>query len=196
MKISAREKQFLIVGGALAALVLAYYLTSLLIPSREGLAATVESKKQYLLRQKELINQEEAYETRVAAYQQRLGQDRNRLLPGDNPTIAAASLQKVLQELADQSGVEITSKTMQPEQKIQDNLSKISVQLMMNCSIDQLVQFLVAVENYDKFLRVEELYIQALRLRNRDEIRPQVKVAGYIVTAPAAPKPAEKAAGN
>jgi type II secretory pathway component PulM len=196
VKITAREKRFLIIGGGITVLVIGYYLASSLIPSSVDLAQEIESRKALLLRQKEMISQEDNYKARVSQYEQRLAKDRERLLPGDNPSTAAASLQKVLQDFADRSGVEITSKTIQADQKIQDNLTKISVQLSTNCSIDELVRFLAAIENYEKFLRVEELYVQGLRLRNRDEIRPQLKVAGYVTTPPPATKPADKAASG
>jgi len=184
------------VGGGIAILVIAFYLASGLIPNSADLARDVESRRAMLLRQKEMISQEDSYKARIAQYEQRLNQDRARLLPGDNPSTAAAALQKVLQDFADQSGVEITSRTTLPDQKIQDTLTKITIQLSVNCSIDELVRFLAIAESHEKFLRVDELYVQQFRARNRDEIRPQIKVAGYVATPPPAAKPAEKAPGG
>jgi hypothetical protein len=45
-------------------------------------------------------------------------------------------------------------------------------------------------------LKVDELFIQGMRLRNRDEIRPMLKVAGLVATPPSVAKPAEKAGGG
>ena len=108
----------------------------------------------------------------------------------------AVSFARQSVDFADRSGVEITSKTVQPDQKTQDGLTKISVQLSTNCTIDELVRFLVALESYEKFLRVEELYVQGPPQRNRTEIRPQIKIAGYISMQPPAAAPAEKTAGG
>jgi hypothetical protein len=196
VKISSRERRFLIVGGGMAVLVVAFYLGSRLLPSSSDLALEVEAKRAMLLKQKEMVSQEEGYKARIVKDEQRLVQARARLLPGENPSIAAQALQKVLKDYADQSGVEITSTTIMPDQKVQDGLVKITVQLSVNCSIDELVRFGVLVENYEKFLRVEELYVQQFRLRNKDEIRPQIKIAGYVATPLPAAKPAEKAAGG
>jgi len=187
---------FLYVGGGITILVIVFYLASAWIPSREGLSATVDYKKKFLLKEKETLSQEEAFKARVAQDEERLAQNRSRLLPGDNPAIAASALQKVLQDIADQSGVEIQSKTVQPEQKLQDNITKISIQLSVNASVDQLVRFLAGIENYEKFLRVEELNIQSTRLQKKDEIRPQVKVVGYVATSIPAAKPPEKGPGS
>ena len=79
----------------------------------------------------------------------------------------------------------------------QDILTKISVGLDINCSIDQLIRFLTAIENNDKFLKVENLQIISRPQRNRDEIMvPSLRVIGYIATPAPAQKAAEKTAGG
>jgi type II secretory pathway component PulM len=196
VKISARERKLLMVGGTITILVFAFYLMSSLLPNSSELTRTVDSKRAMLLKQKEIISQEDGFKARITQYEQRLNQDRTRLLPGDNPSTAAAALQKVLKDFADQSGVEITSTTTLPDQKIQDILTKITVQLSVNCTLDELVRFLTMVESYEKYLRVEQLYIQQIPTRNRVEIRPQIKVTGYVATATPATKTANKTAGG
>jgi type II secretory pathway component PulM len=192
MKVTAREKRFLLVGGAILAVALTVYAVVSLVPSRETLAAEVATKKRTLLAQRELLSQEEIYKTRVEQYRKRLEQDRTRLLPGDNPNVAGAELQKVLKDLGDKNGVEISRKDIQREQKVQDNLIKVSVHIDTNCNPDQLVQFLAAIENYDKFLTLDELTINSFRMQKRYEIRPGLTVSGYIAGPDA--KPAEKPA--
>lgn len=193
MKATKREKRFLLVGGAILAVALTVYAVVSLVPSRETLAAEVATKKRTLLAQRELLSQEGIYQTRVEQYRKRLEQDRARLLPGDNPNVAGAELQKVLKEFGDKNGVEITRKDIQREQKLQDNLIKVSVHIDTNCNPDQLVQFLAAIENYDKFLTLDQLTINSFRMQKRYEIRPGLTVSGYI--AGSETKPAEKPAG-
>jgi len=192
MKVTVREKRFLLVGGAILAVALTVYAVVSLVPSRETLAAEVATKKRTLLAQRELLSQEEIYKTRVEQYRKRLEQARTRLLPGDNPNVTGAELQKVLKDLGDKNGVEISRKDIQREQKVQDNLIKVSVHIDTNCNPDQLVQFLAAIENYDKFLSVDELTINSYRMQKRYEIRPGLTVSGYIAAPDA--KPAEKPA--
>lgn len=180
MRVSAREKKFLIGGGAITLAGLILYLGVVMVPSRELLSKEVETKKRALLRQREMVGREDFYRARVEEYKQRLKQDHTRLLPGDNPSIAGAELQRVLKSLADQSGVEVIRRDIQPSQKLQDNLVKVAVRIETNCVPEQLVQFLAAVENYDKFLSVDELAITSFRIQKRWEIRPSVVVAGLI----------------
>ena len=193
MKITAREKKVLIAGGSIVVLGLIVYLALTLIPNRSDLDNTIRLKKTMLLKERETLGQEESYKLRVEQYRQRLGEDLKRLLPGDNPNVAAAELQKTLKDIADKNGVDIMRKDIQREQKIQDNLVKVSVRIETNCMPDQLVQFLSAVENYDKFLTVDLLAINSFKMQKRYEIRPSLTVSGYIMVPETKP---EKAASG
>jgi hypothetical protein len=189
VKITAREKKFLIIGGGSVGMAALFYLALVLMPSGNSAAGNVELKKRMLLKQRETLLREQEYRTRADQYRQRLTQDLTRVLPYDNPTIAAAELQKLLKEIADRNSVEIIRKDVQQEKKVQDNLVKVSVKIETNCIPDQLVQFLATVENYEKFLTVDELVINSFRIQKKYEIRPIITVSGYIVAPPAAPAP-------
>jgi hypothetical protein len=194
VKISRREKTFIISGGIVALAALLFYLAMVLLPSREGLSREVQNKKNMLLRQRELLGQEERYRTRIEQYRQRLKQDMLLLLPGENPSIVGAELQKVLREIADRNGVEIIRRDTQREQPVQDNLVKISVRIETSCTPEQLVQFIAAVDSYEKFLTLDELIITSFRVQRRWEIRPAMTVSGYI--AGSENRIPEKAAGG
>jgi type II secretory pathway component PulM len=194
MKVTAREKKFLIGGAAIALAGILFYFGETLVPNRAILAKQVEGQKRALLRQREMLNQEEFFKAKVLQYQRRLKQDYTLLMPGDNPSIAGAELQRILKSLADQNGVEIVRRDIQREQKLQNNLVKVAVRIETNCMPDQLVQFLSAVENYERFLTVDELAVTSFRIAKRWEIRPSITVAGLIAVAES--KPAEKPAGG
>jgi type II secretory pathway component PulM len=181
VKISAREKRILIIGGVVAALVLLFYLTPLALPGREGLSQELQTKKRTLIGQKELLLREDHYKARIDEYRQRLSKDLSRRLPGENPSIAGAELQKVLKDLADQNGVEIIRRDNQREQKLGNDLVKVSVRIETQCAIDQLVRFLAAIENYDKLLSVDQLTVTSFRMQKLWQIRPGLTVSGYIV---------------
>jgi hypothetical protein len=182
VKLTLREKRFIFAGIIVVVVVLILYAAASVMGDRESLTQEVERNKQLLLKQREILNSEEGYKKRVEQYTRRLEQELTRLLPGDNSSIASAGLQTILKDFADQSGVEITQKTTLPEKKVPDNemLTKISVRIETNCNLEQLVDFLVAIENYDKFLKVEELIITSLPTQRRYQIRPSLTVAGYI----------------
>ncbi len=110
--------------------------------------------------------------------------DRNLLLPGATPEQAGQALDKILQNLAGASQVELVRKTVLPGQKFPENLTKVTIQLDANCNFDQLVSFLGAIKGYEKFLRVEELFIQSQRFQGENRTRPMLKVSGFVEHAP------------
>ena len=194
MKLTAREKRFIVIGACLVAAVLVFYTATLWLPDRDALSQTVDLKKKMLLKQREALSREDVYKARLDQYRKRLDQDMTRLLPGDNPNVAGAELQKILKDFADQSGVEITQRSIQPEKKLQDGLTKITVKVDTNCAPEQLVQFLAMIENYQKFLTVDEILVNSFKIQKRYEIRPSLTVSGYI--SPQVKKAPEKPANG
>jgi type II secretory pathway component PulM len=193
MKITSRDKKILLVGGMAVLLIGVFYAVTTLIPSRDELSREVELKKRLLIKQRDMIGQDQTYASRLERYNKRLEQDMGRLLTGSTPAMAAAELQSMLSDLAAQNGVEISRKTARPEQKVLENLMKVAVQMETNCGPDQLVQLLSAIENYNKFLTVDELGVTSYRIQKKLEIHPLITVAGYFA-APEAK--AEKAASG
>ncbi len=196
MKVSIREKYFLYVGAGALLLTLLVLFGDRLIPSRQEGASNVEYKKKLLVKYKETLGQEESYKARIEQYRQRLKQDEALFLSGDNPSIAGAELMKVLSDIAAGTGVEISRKDIQAEQKVQNNVVKVSVRIETNCLPDQLVKFIGAIENYEKFLTLDELNITGFRMQKKYEIRPALKVSGYILGPEAKPGDKRATASN
>ncbi len=192
MKITSRDKKVLIAGGVVVGLVMIFYVGSLVVPGGEGLSSEVQAKRRTLLGQKEMLMREPGYKARIEEYRQRIKQDLARCLPGENAALAGAELQKTLKDLADPSGVEIIRRDVQREQKLDTDLVKVSVHIETQCTLEQLVRYLAAIENYDKLLTVDELQVTSFRMQKRWEIRPGLTVSGFIL--PPQTKPESKAA--
>lgn len=181
MQVTGRERKF-IFAGAIAALVIAvFYFVSGPSQVKKEASLIVEQQRRALLQSREILAQEPVYRARAEQYRQRLQQLRATFLPGDNASIAGAELQRVLKELADQTSVDIVRRTIRGEQKLQNGVVKISVNIETNCQPDQLVRFLSAIENYEKHLNVDELQINSFRIQKRYEMRPILTVSGYIL---------------
>ena len=194
MKITSREKKFLFFGTTVVAAVVIFYLIALLLPDRESLASQVQSRKAMLARYREMLSQEETYKERVEQFRLHLDQSMMRLLPGDNPNAAEADLQKLLMSFADRNGVEITRTNTLPDKELEDGLVKVSVSIEVNADLEQLVRFLSAIQNYDKFLKIEQFQITGFPNQRRRQARPSLTVVGYINSRepePAEPEPKE-----
>jgi hypothetical protein len=180
VKLGAKERKFIIIGlGVIAVLALLYALTDSR-PGSEGLNDTVELRKKTLLKQRETLYLEGVYESRLQMYNNRLQENMSRLLPGDSPNVAGAELLNILTDFADRSGVAISQKSQLKEEKVENRLVKISARLVTSCDMDQLVRFLTEIENYDKFLTIDEFRIAASRNRRDPGIRPNLTISGYI----------------
>jgi hypothetical protein len=182
VKINPREKKYLFALVVVGIAVAIFWAVTSLLPDSQDLARKVELQRKTILRQRETLQREEFYRNRVELYSKRLEQNMTLLLPGENASVAGAELLKLLKDFADQNGVNITSRNNLPDKKIQGMLTKVSARIETNCDIDQLVRFLAAIENYPKFLKVEELMINSFRMQaqKKYDIRPGMTVAGYI----------------
>ena len=189
MKVTPRERKFIFFGTFVVAAIAVFYLITLLLPDHESRAQQVETKRSMLLRYRQMLGQEETFKNQVEQYTAHLQQNMTRLLPGDNPNIAEADLQKLLMSFADQSGVEINRKNTLPDEEIGDDLIKVSVNIEINSNLDQLIQFLAAIQNHDKFLKVEQFQITSYSSQRRQRIRPTMTVMGYISSKE--PEPSE-----
>jgi hypothetical protein len=185
VKITAREKKYIIIGSAVVAVILIFYAVMKLMPDLDALASDLENNKAILMRQRDTLSKEAYYRSRLERYKRNLEQAMTRFLSGDNPSVAGAELQKILTDFAGQSGVEILQKSVQPEKNIQEGIVKVSVAIETNCDLDQLVQFLTAVHNYEKSLTVDELVINSYRMQKKYEIRPRIIISGYISSSKA-----------
>ena len=180
MKITPREKKFIYFGATVVAAMVIFYLIASLLPDRESRAQQVETQKAMLLKYRQLLSQEEIFKKQVEQYTAHLEQDMKLLLPGDNPNVAEADLQKLLKSYAEQSGAEITRQNTLPDEKMEDDLVKVAVSVEVNCDLDQLVHFLTAIHNHEKFLKIEQFQITGFQTQRRRQIRPSLTVAGYI----------------
>lgn len=180
MKVTPREKKVIALAAVIAAVVMVYFAVDKLLPDGEDLSQTVELKKKMLLKQRETLGREETYKQRLEQYTEHLQQDLTKLLPGDSPNVASAELQKILKEFADQSSVEITQRNTLPAKKAENGIQRVSVRIETNCTPEELVHFLAAIENHEKFLTVDEFTITGFRNQRRYDIRPSLTISGYI----------------
>jgi hypothetical protein len=196
VKISSKDKRVLIAGIVIVAAVLIFYSLTTLIPNPQALSLKIKGKEKVIVRDSETLMREPAYRQQIEQYNKRFEQDMTRLLPGDNSSVAGAELLKLIKDIADQSEVNITTRSNLADKKIQGlGLTKVSARIETNCDIEQLVTFLAAIENYPKFLKIEELLISSFRIQaqKKYEIRPGLTIAGYIRSREE--KPSEKPAG-
>ena len=200
VKVSTREKKILYAGIAVAVAIIIYYAAARFSPGDgESLAEKVATQENLLRRQKELIAREDFYKKRIEDAEKDIEKIQARLLPVNNVAAAGTELSQILDGFAEHSGVVITQKTPQPEKKVadSDSLTKVSVRIATTCTLEDLVHFLIALKNYDRFLKVEDITINTIVSPQSKQItiRPvSMIIASYISVPP--PEPAAKPGEN
>jgi hypothetical protein len=181
VKISSREKRFLIIGIVVIVAVAIFY--ALMSLPDNNISGSLKKQEELLKQQQETLKHEPILKDKIDQYQKRFEKDKTLLLSGDNPTVAGAELLKVLKDFADQTQVNITSRNnLTPENKKDVMLTKVSARIDTTCDIENLVQFLCAIQSYPKYLKIDEMTINSFRMpvQKKYEIRPSMTISGYI----------------
>ena len=182
VKVEAKYRRFIISGfGLIAALALLYVLYGREL-NIENYVDTLDEKKITLSKSLGTIDLEGPLEVQLDQYKTRLQQNSNRLLEGDNANVAESELAKVLTDLAEKSGIEITQKVPQREVKMENSLYKVSYRIVTRCDPEKLVQFLTDIRNYGRFLTIDEFTIQTRTSRTQTgtQMTPTLTVSGYV----------------
>ena len=186
MKTNGRQKKYIIIGlGVIAVLALVYALT-LQQEGGEDLTVTVESKRETLLAYREKVDLRGVFESRIQLYNSRLQENRARFLEGETANVAEANLLNTLTDMAQRSGVQITQKGPRPEKKIENKVIKVSYRITTSCNMEQFLQLLTEIANYEQFLTIDDLSVGSPnRGRSRNQpttanLTPILTVSGYI----------------
>jgi Tfp pilus assembly protein PilO len=145
-RLSGRERTLIGAAAAVFALALVRYLiVSPFLSYRESLRDEIASHH-------EMLENDHAYLARAAdvtrqleSLRVRYREIRGQLVPGDTPTLAAASLQDTLHQLASEKGINIQSTQVMREETIGD-FRRIAVRLTVTGELRQLAEFLAGIE--------------------------------------------------
>jgi Tfp pilus assembly protein PilO len=145
-RLSARERTLIGAAGAVLGLLLIRMLIiSPFLAYRDGLQDEITSHREmlqndqaYLARAADITKHLEAVRTQYAAI-------RTQLVPGDTPTLAAASLQDTLHSLATEKGITVQSTQVMREETVGE-FQRIAVRITVTGELHELAEFLMAIE--------------------------------------------------
>jgi hypothetical protein len=156
---------FLIAGIVLAGIVILYAATFL--PNSSESEKALENKTNMLKKQLATASRTATLQETIDNYEKRFKQDMDQLLPYEKSNEALAEIQKRLVEFADKSGVAITQRNTLADKKVGDTLTKVAVHIEASCDPEKLVKFLLEISNYERFLKVEEINLNTVRVVQR-----------------------------
>lgn len=199
VRLSPREQRLIIAAGAVLGLALVRFLiVSPFLAYREGLRDEIvehremlENAHRYLARAPEVTRQRDLLRARYREL-------RTQLVPGDTPTLAAASLQDTLHSVAVEKGVTIQSTQVMREDTV-GAFRRISVRITATGELRQLAEFLTAVEYGPRRVTLPFMEISrrgaVLRGQSARALAATIEVAGFLQTAEDETPVAEVAGG-
>ncbi len=180
LNISQREKRFILVGVLAVVLFISFdYLVDFFYYRPQRTRERIFHEQNTLERSELKVASRPKLEARVRTLEQRLERLDRRLLPGDKPPVAAAGLQRIIDEVAGQTNVEIMSQKI--DRPIEHTLVlEVPVEVVFRCYVGELRDFLYRIENHPKLLAIPKWSIRVPNHRDPKQIQVNVTVAGFI----------------
>ena len=180
IQIAPRDKKVLIVGGVFIVLYLLFVLIAQ--PAfRENKLASQKIQDKILFIQKcyEILNQKSYYKAKSTENKSIHTTLSQRFLNPAKPALAAAEQQRLLEELANQTGVNIIRFRVD-KPKYVEKLLTISTQVTVRSKLRNLTNFIHRLENNQKFMIIEEISMQRTNKADLEELQTQLTVSGFI----------------
>ena len=180
IQIAPRDKKVLIVGGVFIVLYLLFVLIAQ--PAfRENKLASQKIQDKILFIQKcyEILNQKSYYKAKSTENKSIHTTLSQRFLNQAKPALAAAEQQRLLEELANQTGVNIIRFRVD-KPKYVEKLLTISTQVTVRSKLRNLTNFIHRLENNQKFMIIEEISMQRTNKADLEELQTQLTVSGFI----------------
>ena len=180
IQIAPRGGKVLIVGGVFIVLYLLFVLIAQ--PAfRENKLASQKIQDKILFIQKcyEILNQKSYYKAKSTENKSIHTTLSQRFLNQAKPALAAAEQQRLLEELANQTGVNIIRFRVD-KPKYVEKLLTISTQVTVRSKLRNLTNFIHRLENNQKFMIIEEISMQRTNKADLEELQTQLTVSGFI----------------
>ena len=175
-----REKVILVLAGSLVLVyVFVEYVGQPLYMKQKRQEQNIESKILFITKYHQILNQSAYYQKKEQANQELAVQLSKLFLSPPQPALAAAGLQKSLEDKARKTRVDLvqvrTEKT-----KYTEDLLTVPVRITVKSSLEKLSRFIRLIENDDKFLVVEELAIRRINKKEPEQLESRLLVNGFI----------------
>ena len=175
-----REKVILTLAGSLAlTYIFVEFVGEPLYRKQKIQEQDIESKILFISKYHEILNQTIYYREKEQANQSLSIQLEKLFLSSSQPALAAAGLQKLLEDKALKTQVNLvqvkTEKT-----KYTEDLLTVPIRITVKSSLEKLSHFIRLIENDDKFLVIEELAIRRINKKEPEQLESRFLVNGFI----------------
>ena len=200
MKISTRERRFLIGGGlAVLAILAGVYVVEPFVTTQQRMRDEVHAQSALLAKHQLLASEKARYQRKVEALRAQLQQADSLLFQGEKLPVVAADVQGLLHALAQEAGITIVRENVRPPKKV-DAFTEVAVELSVQGEIKNIRDFLYKIQTAPKLVTTPKLVIRAVPSRGATALAADLVVTGHILNGedkgPAAPPTAGKTKGR
>jgi Tfp pilus assembly protein PilO len=181
MVTSRRERLVLVLGGALAVVVLAWiFVVDPLLERVRTTRELVPSRSQVLSRRLDLLGRKDAILKDLERTNTEIERASARFLTEAAPAVAASELQKLTKDMAAQASTEIRSERILPPVE-RGEILEIPVEITVSGEIRQLVDLLARLDAAPKMLTVQDLRVRVVNVSQPKELLATLTVSGFIL---------------
>ena len=180
MKPSSRNKNYSIaLIVVIVFFVLIKFIVFPLVDKVSEQKKNIQFKEQSLKKYMKTVEQKENLQLKLRKLKKESRKTSSSFLKGETPSLAAADLQKIIDGIAEENGVEIKSvKVLDSIQ--QEGLNAIPIQTMFNSDLTMLEKFINSIENNKKLLTIPELKIRVKNIRKPAGISVTMIITGFV----------------
>jgi len=180
IQITLRDKKVLLAGGTFIILWLLFVvLAQPIYQENKRVNQKIQDKILFIQKCYEILNQKSYYKAKSTENKSIHTTLSQRFLNQAKPALAAAEQQRLLEELANQTGVNIIRFRVD-KPKYVEKLLTISTQVTVRSKLRNLTNFIHRLENNQKFMIIEEISMQRTNKADLEELQTQLTVSGFI----------------
>jgi len=139
----------------------------------------IANKIFFITKYYENLNQKAYYQEKERASRKLSARLNKIFLSPQQPALAAAGLQKSLEDKARKTRVHLVQVKTE-KAKYMEDLMTVPVKITVKSTLEGLSQFIRSIENDEKFLVVEELVIRRINKKDPEQLESRLLVNGFI----------------
>ena len=175
-----REKLILTLCGVLIlTFVFVEFVGKPLYSKQKAQEQLIENKIFFITKYYENLNQKDYYQEKEKASQKLSAQLNKMFLSPYQPALAAAGLQKSLEDKARKTRINLVQVKTE-KAKYMEGLLTVPVKITVKSTLEGLSKFVLLIESDEKFLVVEELTIRRINKRDPEQLESRLLVNGFI----------------
>jgi len=188
VNISKRDRKILTIGIVAVALFLVFtYVISPFMESEQDIRDRTQQLEMLLQKYEKIIGQQKEIEKKLTQIKREQGQLNNKLLKGSTPSLAAAEMQKMLEQISKKHDLELKSVKVKDAEKEGDFLA-IPLEIRLTTDLNSTRKFLADLEQNQKYLIIPKLKISVKNQRDPQEVIVTIVVTGFFMEETAADK--------